>query len=81
MLKLQPDIFYETHFFHATDCYTCYVFMRVKDINMPHVQVTHLNRFETYLSQIPILFLKFVAFTDSIVYMNMKAQNSFLGTI
>ena len=55
--------------------------MRVKDINLPHVQVTHVNRFETYLSQIPILFLKFVAFTDSIVYMNMKAQNSFLGTI
>ena len=51
--------------------FACYrllhmLFMRVKDINMPHVQVTHLNRFETYLSQIPILVLKFVAFTDSI---------------
>ena len=61
--------------------------MRVKDINMPHVQVTQLNRFETYLSQIPILVLKFVAFTDSIaesictLYSNLSGRpDIFLGS-
>ena len=52
------------------------LFMRVKDINMPPVQVTHLNRFETYLSQIPIIVVKFVALTIQMIVITGPSINN-----